>query len=87
MNTGERLFNLTKAHIIRKGLTRKDDRFPLKVYEGTTEIPQERIDKWLDEYYELRGWDKTSGLPAREKLEELGLSKIAGELQKSGRIL
>lgn len=86
MNAGERLFNLFKAHIVRKGLTRKDDCFPLKVYEGSTEIPRERIDQWLDEYYGLRGWDKTSGLPTREKLEELGLTNIAGELQRLGRI-
>ncbi|HPC56201.1 MAG TPA: aldehyde ferredoxin oxidoreductase C-terminal domain-containing protein [Methanolinea sp.] len=27
----------------------------------------------LDEYYELRGWDK-NGVPTRQKLEELGLA-------------
>jgi len=27
-----------------------------------------------DEYYRLRGWDVETGLPKKEKLEELGLS-------------
>lgn len=86
MKSGERIFNLTKAYIVRKGLARKDDRFPLRVYEGTTEIPQKRIDTWLDEYYELRNWDKASGLPTREKLEELDLHDVANELHKLSRI-
>jgi len=38
----------------------------------------------LDEFYELRGWDKTTGRPTREKLEELGLKDVADELEKLG---
>jgi len=34
----------------------------------------------LDEYYEVRGWDKKSGAPSRAKLEELGLKYVADEL-------
>jgi aldehyde:ferredoxin oxidoreductase len=34
----------------------------------------------LDEYYEIRGWDKKTGLPTREKLFELGLTEVANEL-------
>jgi aldehyde:ferredoxin oxidoreductase len=40
----------------------------------------------LDEYYELRGWDKDSGIPGREKLVELGLEGIAEELESMGKI-
>jgi aldehyde:ferredoxin oxidoreductase len=32
----------------------------------------------LDEYYRARGWDVETGLPTREKLEELGLAKLVG---------
>jgi aldehyde:ferredoxin oxidoreductase len=35
-------------------------------------ITKEILDKMLDEYYDLRGWDE-NGIPRKEKLEELGL--------------
>ncbi len=40
--------------------------------------------KELEEYYELRGWDKKTGRPTRAKLEELGLADVAEELAKLG---
>jgi aldehyde:ferredoxin oxidoreductase len=36
----------------------------------------------LDEYYTERGWDLKTGVPRRETLEGLGLSKAASELGK-----
>ena len=81
MRAGERLFNLFKAHTVRQGLTRKDDRLPGSLYQRSTRISQDRIDKWLDEYYELRGWDKMQGIPIERKLNELGLNEVAGALQ------
>jgi len=29
----------------------------------------------LNEYYEARGWDLTTGKPSKEKLKELGLEE------------
>ncbi|MCX7911689.1 MAG: aldehyde ferredoxin oxidoreductase C-terminal domain-containing protein, partial [Dehalococcoidales bacterium] len=40
------------------------------------------FEKMKDEYYALRGWDIPSGLPKRMKLEELGLTDVADELEK-----
>jgi aldehyde:ferredoxin oxidoreductase len=34
----------------------------------------------LDEYYEVRGWDKRTGIPTRKKLEELGIKEVANQL-------
>jgi aldehyde:ferredoxin oxidoreductase len=28
-------------------------------------------------YYEIRGWDKTTGIPTQAKLDELGLGDVA----------
>jgi aldehyde:ferredoxin oxidoreductase len=42
------------------------------------------LDKMLDGYYESRGWDKQTGIPKREKLEELGLEYVAKELESLG---
>jgi len=36
----------------------------------------------LDEYYELEGWDKETGLPTAKKLKELDLKDIAEELRE-----
>ena len=35
-----------------------------------------KLEPMLDEYYELRGWDKKTGIPSDEKLEELALQEI-----------
>jgi hypothetical protein len=39
-----------------------------------------------DTYYELRGSDVDTGLPARAKLEELGMKDIADKLQCADKI-
>jgi aldehyde:ferredoxin oxidoreductase len=31
------------------------------------------LDTMLDEYYDARGWDKTTGLPTLKTLERLGI--------------
>ena len=85
---GERIFTLMKAHLVRKGLTRKDDDWPRRFYaeslpEGPAKgslLSKDTMDRVLEEYYELRGWDKRSGDPTKEKLFEIGLKEIAGDL-------
>ena len=34
----------------------------------------------LDNYYDEKGWDIKTGIPTREKLSELGLESVAGDL-------
>ena len=94
MKTGERIFNLMKAYIVREGLTRKDDDWPVRFYqEAVPEGPakgallsKDKMNRLLDEYYELRGWDKKVGVPTKGKLIELGLDYVADELSKLGLI-
>jgi aldehyde:ferredoxin oxidoreductase len=82
METGDRLFNLFKAHTVRSGMSRKDDLAPGSLKEED----QKRMDKFLDEYYALRGWDIKLGVPTREKLTSLGLEDIGADLDKMGRL-
>jgi aldehyde:ferredoxin oxidoreductase len=92
MNSGERIFNILKAYNIRKGLSRKDDNWPDRFYEEPlpdgpakgARLSRENIDGLLDEYYSIRGWDKSTGLPSQSKLIELGLKDIAGDFVKRG---
>ena len=40
----------------------------------------------LDRYYDLRGWDRTTGWPTRERLEALDLADVADELERAGKL-
>ena len=44
-------------------------------------LDKEKFEHLLDEYYELRGWDRATGFPKKEKLEELGLGWVKDGLQ------
>jgi hypothetical protein len=52
--------------------------------KGYSECPFQ--DQMLDEYYELRKWDKKTGWPTPEKLEELNLGDAADSLEKFNRL-
>jgi aldehyde:ferredoxin oxidoreductase len=60
ISDGTRTFN------IREGLTRDDDTLPRRFFEEPIEegkiMRREDFDRLLEEYYELRGWDK-QGVP------------------------
>ncbi|MBC7263203.1 MAG: aldehyde ferredoxin oxidoreductase family protein [Chloroflexi bacterium] len=91
MLVGERAFNLCRAFNVREGISRKDDVLPARLMEPLPEglysgeaIPQDAFDKMLDYYYEFRGWDKGTGIPTRERLENLGLGYVAEELGALG---
>jgi len=87
MRTGERIFNLGRAFDMREGLRRRDDRLPKRFMEPLQDgssagevIMAEDFDNMLDEYYRLRGWDQTTGVPSGQKLAELGLEDAARSL-------
>jgi aldehyde:ferredoxin oxidoreductase len=92
MTFGEKLFTILKAYAVRQGLTREEDAWPNRFYEEPllegpatgAVLSREEINRLLDEYYTLRGWDKRSGLPTGEKLVELGLRDIADEFHVLG---
>jgi aldehyde:ferredoxin oxidoreductase len=45
-------------------------------------ISRDDLALMLDEYYAARGWDRETGIPKREKLEQLGLGYAAEELDR-----
>ena len=85
---GERINNLAKAFNVREGFARDDDTLPRRLMTeplktGASKghlISQSDLDQMLDEYYTARGWDPATGIPTREKLAELGLEYVAGQL-------
>lgn len=52
-------------------------------YKGQT-FSMGMLNKMLDYYFECRGWDKETGIPRSEKLNELGLEYVAKELKTLG---
>jgi len=89
--TAERICNLRRAFNTREGITRKDENLhPRFTQEPMPEGPAKgqvvHLDVMLDEYYELRGWDKKTGLPYRKTLERVGLKNVADELEKLGKL-
>jgi aldehyde:ferredoxin oxidoreductase len=82
---GERIYTLERMFNYREGkYTRKDDYVPERYFAEPVpggfpvvkgrRLEREKFDQMLDEYYALHGWDK-EGIPTKEALEKLGLSK------------
>ncbi|MFW9847362.1 MAG: aldehyde ferredoxin oxidoreductase C-terminal domain-containing protein, partial [Candidatus Thorarchaeota archaeon] len=71
---GERIYNLERMFNNREGLTSKDDQLPPRFFtplpEGNSRGRVVHLDKMLDEYYSLRGWDK-EGRPTKERIKKL----------------
>jgi aldehyde:ferredoxin oxidoreductase len=42
-----------------------------------------QLEPLVDAFYAVCGWDKETGIPAREKLVGLGLEEIADDLKKT----
>jgi aldehyde:ferredoxin oxidoreductase len=86
----DRIWNLERAFIVREGITRKDDimvgRYMDEPVHGGScdglKIDRTKWDEMLDEYYDLNGWDKKTGIPTRARLEALGLKDVADELEE-----
>ena len=90
----EKVWNLTRAFWVREvgDFGRKYDLPPGRVYDPLASGPakglhltEEKVNRMLDEYYELRGWDR-NGIPTGKKLRDLGLDKVADELKQRGKI-
>lgn len=83
---GERIVNLERAFNVREGFSRKHDTLPRRMLTEplqTRGAPGEgqlinNLDKFLDRYYELRGWTK-DGKPSFQKMDELGLGHVASD--------
>ena len=77
LTIGERLHHLKRMYNVRLGINRKDDTLPPRLLalardDGMAAGVLPELDKMLEEYYHLRGWDE-NGIPTEEKLRELGL--------------
>jgi aldehyde:ferredoxin oxidoreductase len=90
--SGERIYNLMRAFCVREGITRETDVLPRRLMEdplpeGPAQgmvIDKDTLEMMKDAYYELRGWDKKTGIPAPGKLRELELDDLIDDLWGKG---
>jgi len=78
MKLGERKVNLDRLFNLREGLTPADDTLPWRVLneplaDGPSKGAVVNLEPMLDEYYEVRGWNRKTGHIKLEKLKELNL--------------
>ncbi len=80
MKIADRAMTMARLFNVREGLTDDDDRLPARFYQprpGSSVIlagldPQ-KMDQAKRYYYTLMGWDRETGIPLTEKVEELGI--------------
>jgi len=88
--TAERIWNVIRAFAVREGLRRKDDTLPRRfltepIPDGPSKgmvITEETLEKMKDEYYEIRGWDRATGIPTPQRLLRLDLPDIAEDMKQ-----
>jgi len=88
MQVGERRLNMLRAYNAREGIGRDADVLPKKMKKalvgGKTDgvsLDDAELEQAKDWYYAMSGWDVATGIPTREKLEELELGWIADDLK------
>ena len=87
--TAERMWNVIRAFAAREGLRRENDTLPKRfltqpIPDGPSQgmvVTEEMLEKMKDEYYEVRGWDKASGIPTPRRLLLLDLPNIAEDMK------
>ncbi len=83
MKLGEKISNIARLYNIKNGRTRNDDTLPQRFFKEKhlsgifkdRYLSEEIFSKWLDMYYEVRGWD-SNGVPTESKLKELGIKNF-----------
>jgi aldehyde:ferredoxin oxidoreductase len=89
MTAAERGWNMYRILNVREGMGRDDDSPPqvwfeplevegqtrrLMDYYRTKTLTREDVEAMLNDYYEERGWDPSTGAPTPDKLDSLGLA-------------
>lgn len=80
IKVGERAMTLARVFNMREGLTAKDDRLAERSFGPTIGgvlskggIDRELLQEAIHTYYVMAGWDRETGIPTPERLEELGV--------------
>jgi aldehyde:ferredoxin oxidoreductase len=86
----DRIYAVERCFSVREGLTKKDDFLQGKWADEPTcggqfdgcFLDKEKYKKMLEDYYEIRGWDRERGIPTEERLKSLEIEDVAKDLKK-----
>jgi len=86
---GERIVNLERAYDVREGIRREHDTLPARflkepIRTGPSAGQVIELEEMLEEYYRVRNWDPSTGIPRASKLRELGLHEVVEDLKARG---
>jgi len=93
MRAGRRIVTLERCFNVRQGAERsKEQHLPWRrMHEPLKEGPNAgrvtspaEMDRMLDEYYSLHGWDVETGCPTNDVLAALGLESLCSDLKDWG---
>lgn len=79
MKSAERAWNLIKLFNLREGEKASDSKFPRRFYQEAQSgkvVDEDRVDELMKDYYQARGWNRETGLPLQETLEDLGIVNL-----------
>jgi aldehyde:ferredoxin oxidoreductase len=89
---GRRMVTIERCFNVREGARRREDLLPWRMMNE--KVPgganagmvtdQAMLDKLLDEYYALHGWDVATAVPLHSTLEKLGLAEMCGDAALDG---
>jgi len=84
--TAQRIIHIERCFNAREGIRRTDDTLPARflkepLQKGATAGHVVELEPMLIEYYQLRGIDPETGIPAPSKLRELGLNEPARDME------
>lgn len=84
MTAGERTTTLARMFNAREGFDRQDDMLPDRLFEPLetgpltgVKLDREQFNKALDYYYEMMGWDVTTGIPREARLYQLNIADLS----------
>jgi aldehyde:ferredoxin oxidoreductase len=83
LRNGERSLNLARVFNLREGLTRADDRLPVRMSDPLPQYPgvsAAELQEGLTLYYSMMGWDPQTGVPTIGKLLDLDIAWAADAL-------
>ena len=80
IRTAERILTVMRLFNIREGFGEADDELPTRFFQpktdgylSNTKLDPDKFEKAKRYYYSLMGWDTQTGIPLREKIEDLGI--------------
>jgi len=88
LEVSARVTNVERAHNCRLGLTAADDTLPPRFTEDPMPAGPAKgrvydiLEPMKEAWYTVQGWNPETGIPRRERLEELGLGDIADDLER-----